>query len=402
MTEKVVDIYQPKEKEEKRGGKQSLSKEKLPQHGKQWLLLGVLLVAILGGYFYYTAYQTRITIKPALSTFSEEKDILVRALGSVREGEIRGVMQSKTVAEKREFPIEERRIVEEKTEGEIEVCQDYSDSPANYREGTRFVSDEGKLFLAEEAFVIPARRNNDGCVDVEVIASEAGEEYNVSSDSKFALPGLEGTNIYGRVKGESFTLTKEGSLEEIPYLSEEEMRRVEMEMGEDLLEEGISRMREEYGEDYFLDNNTQFTMDVVERKTEESEEDEESFHFELTVEIKVIATSKEDTENFIKGFLPEGKTWRRETEEVEYKFSRMNFEDREADVVLSFKGEIYEDIDKDSLKRDIVGISFEEAEEKIREKADIEEVEMKNFPFGISRVSGVPERIKISLEFDKN
>ncbi len=400
MKRKVIDIYPPSKKE---GEKEvSLPKRSESRGGRGVFIIAALFLVIAGGYFYYTVYQTRITISPDTESFQENEEVLVRAFGSIGEGEIRGKMIKETIEETREFPIEERRVVEERAEGSIEVCQDYTNNDTNYREGTRFVSDGGKLFVAKDNFVIPGMDNGDGCVDVEVEASEPGEEHNISSDSKFALPGLEGTDVYGRVKGVSFTLHKEGVFEEVPHLGEEGMRRAEAEMSEDLLSRGIEMIREENEEEYFLESDAQFKMDVVERSSEEIEGDEDTFLFRLTVEIEAIGISKENTDDFVRGLLPEGYTWRKDSQEIEYEFSRTNFGDGEADAVISFSGEMYEYFDKETLKREILGLSFLEAEERIMEKAGTVEINIQTFPFGLSRVAGDLNRVRIDLEFDKN
>jgi len=398
MKKRVIDVHPPTEKRRKEKERNNTS-QKDASRGSRGLLVGIILFLLfLAGYLYYISYQTRVVIEPVTESFSEEKEILARSLGSIGEEEIRGAVKRKTLSRSEEFPIEERRVIEEKAEGEIEVCQDHTQNATNYREGTRFVSDGGKLFVAKEAFVIPGKDNGEGCVSVEVEAGKPGENHNISSDSKFALPGLEGTAIYGRVKGKSFSLTKEGVYKEVPHLGEEGMRQAEVEMSDGLLEEGIKKIREEYGQEYFLESDAQFQMSVVERSSEELEEDEESFRFELIVEVEAIGIGRENTENFIKNLLPEGYTWRKNTEEVGYNFVRTNFEDREADVVLSFSADIYKDFNKETLKREIVGSSFEEAREKIEEKVDVEELSIRTFPFGLSRVAGTPERIRVDFK----
>ncbi len=356
------------------------------------------------GYFYYNSYRTEIIIYPKTEEFRGEEEVLVRSSGALGEGELRGVVLSERVSDTRDFPIEGRRLIEEKATGEIKVCQDYRDSSVPFREGTRFVSDGGKTFLAKDSFTLPSRQENDGCSMVGVIAGEAGEEYNIHSDSKFALPGLEGTNIYGNVKGVSFTLEKEGVAREVPYLDDDTMERAEEEMKRDLFEKGRKIIEEEYEEEYWLESEAQYVVEVAERDftEEEEEEDAEKFHFTLDVDVRVIAVQKDNLDRFITTFLPENHTWREETEEINVEFTRINFEEGEADVSISFTAEIYERVDKEEWRRELAGLDFVEAERLLEEKIPEGSVSIKTRPFGFNRISGSLNRVEVLLEFDKN
>ncbi len=402
MKKKVIDIYSPKEKKEE-GVRLKTDKtvnviKKRPFGGWTYLLLFVFLFFL--GYIYYIFYNTEVVVYPFVENYQIAKDVLLRTTGSLKEEEIRGVVFAEKVSETREFPIEGRRTVEKKAEGEIEVCQEYKDTQMNFLEGTRFVSDSGEFFLAKKPFVLPGKDDNGGCSLVEVIAAEPGEDYNISADSEFVLPGLKGTALYGEVKGISFNLKEEGMLKEVPFLDDETMNRAELQMKEDLLEKGISLLKEKYEEDYFLQYDSQYILEVAERTFQEEEtEEDDTFLFQLEADIKVMTVGKESVEDFIKSALPESHTWRKETEDILLTFSRINFFEGEADIFLQFSADIYADIDTESIRREVVGLDFETAKEKIKEKRGVENVEIKTKPFGLSRIASSKEKIKVVLEF---
>jgi hypothetical protein len=407
MRKKVIDIYPPCNEEATKLNP-CKGEEGNKSCSKKWILLALFLVLIFAGYFYYVSYRTEIVIYPLTEDVQIEENILVRSFGSIDEGEIRGMILSKNVSKEEQFPVEGRRMVEEKAEGEIKVCQQYRDTQAPFVEGTRFISDNGKIFFAKEGFTLPPRNVNEGCAMVSVIAAEAGEDYNIPADSKFALPGLQGTAIYGDVKGHSITIKKEGVLREVPYLDDESMERAEAQMKEELFQKGKELLKEEYGEEYFIDDENQYITEIVERSLlEENDTDKEdgeadNFYYKLDVRVKVIALSREYIDNFIKSSLPENYTWRKDTEEIEITFRRINFEDGEADIGLIFSAQIHEDIDKERAKRDVVGLDFEEAEKILQEKLKIEEAIINTKPFGLSRVAKSFYRVEVVLRFDKN
>ncbi len=404
MREKVIDIYPPCEegKENEKRCVTKTTKEGCSKKG--WFLFLGILFFCLTGYFYYISYRTEIIIYPEVEKFQAEEEVLARAFGSVGNKEVRGIILSEKISDTREFPIEGRRVLEQKATGEIEVCQDYRDSTVPFREGTRFVSDGGKTFLAKEAFVLPAREGDEGCAMVSVVAGEAGEDYNIPYESKFALPGLEGSSIYGKVKGISFTIEEEGVLKEVPYLDDNTMERAESQIKEEILERGKEKIKEKYEEEYFLKSDAQYTIEIVEREftEEETEGEAENFYFRLDADVKVIAIGRDNLKDFIETLLPEDYTWREETEELNVNFVRINFIEGEADMEMDFSADIYEKIDKEEWRRRSVGLNFDEVKRIMEEEINLKEVIVKTRPFGLNRVVNSPERVEVILKFDKS
>ncbi len=398
MREKVIDIYPSNQKINNK--KKSCVVRKKEGCKSRFFVPGIILFFLLSGYFYYISFKTEVLIYPVTESFQLDENVLIRTTGSISEKEIRGVVLSERVSDRREFEIEGRRLLERKTKGEIRVCQDYRDSKITLVSGTRFISDDGKLFFATSSLVLPPRQENDGCATVEVEAAEAGEGYNISEDSKFALPGLQGSAMYGSVKGVSFKVNQEGVLKEVPYLDDETMERVETQMKEDLFLKGKEILAKNYKEDYLIDADAQYSIDVVERDL--VEKDEESFYFNLDVRVKVMAIDKEDMNNFIASFLPENSVWREDTKDFKISFMRINFEEGEVEALVEFRGDVYQKIDKEGLSREIVGLDFEKAEGVIKESFNVGDVEVYAKPFGFSKVAGSSSRVEIKLQFDKN
>ncbi len=398
MSKKVIDIYSPSDKK-----RHSSSKSKKPSSGKKNVVLFFAVFFLLAfGYFYYASYKTNITIYPEVERVTSSVDVLVKTSGSLQEGDIRGVVLSERLQDKREFEIDTVRMVEEKAEGEIKVCQKHSSSAMNFVTGTRFISDEGKYFVAKSAFTLPGRGTNEGCQMVEVEAMEAGEEHNISADSSFTLPGLLGHASYAHVNGVEFKLTKRGVKREVPDLDEESRHKAEKQMLEDLLEKGRAKIKEENEKQFFLENDDQFKVDIIERGFEEVEGDENKFLYKLDVMIRTIAISKENVTEFIAKMLPPDTIWREETEEISITFSYFDFEDGDAEAIIAFSVDRYDNIDKEGVKRSVTGLSFADAQSKIESEINAKKIILTTFPFGFSKVLEDYSRIDVKLQFDKN
>lgn len=82
--------------------------------------------------------------------------------------------------------------VEERASGTITIYNNYSTSPVNLIENTRFETPEGFVFRSPSAIVVPGKRGSTpGEISATVFAAETGAEYNVGPIDTFRLPGLE-------------------------------------------------------------------------------------------------------------------------------------------------------------------------------------------------------------------
>ncbi len=399
MSKKVIDIYSPTDRSRScTGGRDKKECKK----GRSNLLLIFFCIALpLGGYFYYTSYKTNITIYPEVQRVEESREVLVHITGALEENSIRGVILSERLEDTREFEVENVKMIEEKAEGQIEACQNYSPFSMNFLKGTRFISDGGEYFVAKEAFVLPGQATNRGCKVVDVIAMEAGEDHNIPNNSSFTLPGLLGHPSYARVSGEKFKLTKKGTRREVPDIDEETRYNAEKQMMKDLLEKGFLKIKEEEKGQYFLESENQFKVDVIERKFEEIEGEDDKFLYKLDVMVRAIAISNENVDEFIKGLLSGDMVWRKETEEIDIEFLYFDFENEKAEAVLNITVDAHDKVDKEGLKRLVAGFSFVDAQEKIKGQVKTEKIVIKSFPFGFSRILEDYSRIDIKLQFDK-
>jgi hypothetical protein len=392
MKEKVIDVYPPsnhRSREKIRSGGSSKSK-------KEVIFFLLLLIIVGVGYFCYASYKTEIVIKPKATEFAIREDILSKATGSLEEKELRGVVLSEKIEEVATLEVQGREVVESVTVGVIEVCQDYTEKSHSYVEGTRFSFQDDLLFRATERFVLPGVSQG-GCVEVEVVADEAGEEYNPSEEDELFIPGLEGTEIYENVKGTSFTVSTEGFVKEVPFLEEEEKITAEENLKNNILEQGKKILEEEYKEEYLLGY---YDIEVTEQNIIEKE-DLEKVDLEIKAEVKVFAIEKELLDKFVESFIPEGYDAQEESKKIECNFNRVNFEEQEADISLIFSSIIYNKIDKEGLKREIAGLTFQEAQLKIQKSIDLDEFSVYNRPIGLFKKVNSVDRINIILDFNK-
>jgi hypothetical protein len=392
MREKVIDIYPPSPHASRKNAKKARNGKSL---GGVFSFL-FFVVVFGGGYFCYASYRTEIIIQPEVTEFAIKEDIVSRATGSLQENEVRGVVFVEKITEKTLVEVEGRELVESVAVATVEVCQDYTVSSNPYVQGTRFTSDSGILFRANEKFTVLGTGQG-GCVEIEVTADEAGEEYNLPEGSVLHLPGLQGTEIYERVTGTSLGLVTEGKVEEVPYLSEEEKIKTEENLKKEILEKGRKAIEEEYSEEYLIGY---YDVVVIEKRIFEESETNEEFNFEIEAEVKAFAIELDFLDIFVKEFIPEGYTLDEESKKIESVFNGVNFQEQEAEISLIFSAVIYSEIDKEGLKREVAGLNFQEAQTKIQESIDLSGFTIYNRPIGLLKKVSNTDRIKIILDFN--
>ncbi len=399
MSERVIDIIPPSKKRDEEVVVQKKKKS------KKWVLVLFMIVLLSFSFLYVRSYRVEVKIYPHTEQFTDSKTIFVHVDGEYEEVTVD--VFEEIIEGQREFIVKGRALIEEKARGLINVCQEYSDTSQSLVAGTRFVSGDGKLFISPDRILIPGRSYQDdrivpGCVSVEVVAAEAGEEYNISSSSRFSLPALQGTAAYSRFFGESFTITQDGLLKEVSSITSEEIMNAEDILLEELFEKSKIKLKDRLNDNYLLENREQYRITIIERSNPREGEQADSFIMDMKIRVEVIAVDVESIDNFAKNMLPENYTWQESSKKIDYEFSRINFEDKNGEVDITLTSQIHEKIDIPEIKRNIASTDFTSATRYIKSISGVKETEIDFYPFGPSKIPNNTARIRTELMFDKN
>ncbi len=185
------------------------------------IIIVVLFVAIVGFVLsiVFRGASVRITPKSVTGTV----DVTVLAKKGAQTG-VSFELASLSDTEKKYITSTTTEMVSAKSKGTIIVYNKLS-TTEKFVAGTRFQSTDGKIFKTESPITIPKQTTQNGKVipgkvEVDVVASVAGPEYNIAP-SDFTVPGLKGSpkyaSVYARSKGAfsggsqgvMFTVTKD-------------------------------------------------------------------------------------------------------------------------------------------------------------------------------------------------
>lgn len=417
MAKKIIDIIEVDDLDEK----ETFFKQEAPQKVKKpaskirrAVLLIVIILCLAGGVLFWLSLRATLKIDLTLNQETLEFEQLVNVVLSAENVDIEsnllpGKLFEKDTARTESFAVQGRETVGEKARGVIRVYNDYKPVRSiTLIPQTRFLSQNSKLFRAPESIYLPPAKVNGGKItpgfkDVEVLAVEPGEDYNIGP-SKFSLPGLLGGQFYYNVWGESSEPMAGGYKKEAPQVSDSDLKNGQDSLRQTLEASVISELKKSIPSDYVLvekmvpDNLTEInclakTGDKV-----------ESFRCEGSNKFKGLGFKADDLQKIIDNVLTKktlpAKTFRLETLTIEAVPVEFSLKEGRAVLNIKVKVNIFEPVDKNKLAKTAAGEKVMELKKIILDKyPQISDVEVKVFPFWLWRVPDNLGKITVNYSF---
>ena len=361
---------------------------------------------LIGGAIFLIGISGYIFIEPkAEIELWPQKELIELETKATLSGEI--FEAERTVSQ--EFSATGTKLKEVRARGIIRVYNAYSTLPQPLVANTRFVSDEGKLFRTPKRVVIPGGRYEEGRfvpgeIDIEVVAAEPGEEYNIGP-STFSIPGFAGTARFAAFYAKSFEPMTGGLIAEVPQVTKEDLDRAKEILTAKALEESKLALKRAIPlEEYILVEGA-LSQEIVE-VTPFAEEGQElsSFLFQVRAISQALAFKKSELKILAKDLLqpqiPQLKALHEESLLIDYYPRTFNLKERKVDLDLKISAQIYSVIDEYSLKEMIKNKRPEVARRLLENLPEIDRVEINLWPFWVRSVPSATERINIKLNLD--
>ena len=428
MTERVIDIRHPQiagQPEIKRISQKTIAGRKHSVKKTSFWIIGIIVIAalVLG---YFTLSQATIEIWPVTTTVETKERVEI----DTNNGEFdlaRKILPGKIFEESltvsQSFTASGRAEKSEKAKGVIQVYNAYSDVAQALVANTRFISAEGKLFRSANAATIPGGKYDGkgkltpGFVDVEVVAAEAGEEYNIGL-STFSIPGFFGTPKYTSFYGKSFSPIAGGSVKEVAQVTQFDLDKARLEITDKLLQESKNLLRQKMVADFMLLDESIEQGEVEINYSVQTGGEAESFNAEAKGHLKVIAFKKFDLENFAKSsiitslaessrsddVLDEnlwGETKVQDVSlELDYQFVAIDWQTGKLVLDLSFSAKTYPELQEDVLGAAVSGKRLNEIYAFLGDQANVKESKINLWPFWVQRVPQEKSKIEIKLNLN--
>ena len=410
---KIFDIFPPKpstnyfQKE-----KPFIERTSLIKRVTKKLVGGAFLFFILFGIIgYFALAKVKIEIWPETEILNFEKKIIAD-IETFQVNSSKGIIPA-TIFEveknaSQEFPSSGK--VERKAEGTIRVYNNYH-SLVTLRSGTRFQPplEEVLYFCSLQKIVIPAKSYVD--VRVEACRPGTGEKYNIGP-SKFSVPGLQGTDLFFYIHGESFKPMEGGGT--ISQVTEDDLERAKNILTEQLfvrLDESLENILQTEALRLNRDpTNFILLQEAVQKEVLETSPRAEvgaevpAFDLQARVRAKALVFKKSDLENFAKEIIlaqiTEDKKLKEESLNIDSKVELIDPELRKIVLNLKFSAIIYPDLNLTLLRENLKGKSLEECKIILENQPDIIRAQITAWPFWVKEVPQDIKKIELKITVD--
>lgn len=376
-------------------------------------LIFIIIAIIAAGSYFLFPGRAEVEISPKIDELAAEAQITVDSNESILNYDnnvIPGIIfngdNNKVYSEDYESTGSSDNVA--KATGTIRVYNKMSPAkPVSLIRNTGFLSYPGGLiYRADSAFTIPAAKadGTPGSIDIKVTASEAGTKYNIKS-ATFSVPKLSGTEYYINISAETIpdkpisggeeSVVKIVSKDDLT-LSKDAFQKKYTEEAKQALIQSIPQ-----GYDYFPDdiipqvNN--LTVDAVQGDRVDK------FNISAKVTSTVLVFRRDDInklgEALLQEKMPEAKTL--VPGSISYEVTSRNLKSGKLSLTVTFKSNIYSAPDTDFILTTIKGKDKDYSLSILKNIPELENVNIKLFPFWQINIPGDEKMIDIKVNLNK-
>jgi hypothetical protein len=303
---------------------------------------------------------------------------------------------AKTVSEV--VPANGEEEVSEKATGTITVYNLYTTAPQRLIRNTRFESEDGLIYRTPESIEVPGYTESGGekipgSLNIEIVADQPGEEYNISTPTEFTIPGFEGTEAFEFFVANNAT-NIEGGFDGIrKIIADEDLQLAQDNLSDRITDELLKELDNQIPSDVIaLYSPDSYSYSPV----NQTESNDNSATLSMSGEVNVVIVDKTDLAQTIAAreiidYQP--------NQEVEIS----NIDDLQIslnqglDTSINIFGDIEMkwNTDRSKLAKELAGKENKDFKSIISNYAGIVSVTTKFFPFWKSTFPENPEKIKI-------
>ena len=303
------------------------------------------------------------------------------------------------------FPASGKEKIENKAQGKIVVYNSYSSDPQVLVVNTRFATSDNKIFHLKKSVTVPGAKIQEGKIissllEVDVIADEAGAEYNIGPVAKFTIPGFKGSPKYEGFYAKSDQPMAGGFVGEKAVPTEKDIKDAEAKINqnlEDILKMAIfPQLPKEFK---IIDGSSKF--EIVNKEINKEADKENNFSIFAEAKMKLIAFREKDLRDALiaKALfrLPEGD-YETVKFDVEYGASRSDFD--KGEMSFPAKGQLIfqSKIDADLFRRQIPGKSEIELKTLFFALPGLEKAQIRFWPIYVKKAPKDINKVKITIE----
>jgi len=212
---------------------------------------------------------------------------------------------------------------------------------------------------------------------------------------------LAGTPSYTKIYGKSSESMSGGFKGETPQVTKEDLEKAEVSVIEKLKQGGEQVLIKKS-----TDSDSVFLREIFQQEVKATSSSAEAgieasnFDFSATVESTALLFKNEDMIKLITVQLPDKKKIYEKTLNTDWTAKETNLNQGKVSLELKFKGNIYTDIDKLNLEKELKGKTLIGAKDFLEKKSEISEVKISSWPFWIKKIPSNLNKVEIKLRLD--
>jgi len=384
--------------------------KKRPFPSKEILIGGLVIVFLLGIYFYNKLPRVDIQIWPKTDNLTlQEKITADKAIDNIDLlGKIIPAQYIEQVEDSwQEFPATGIVPNDSKASGTIRIYNKISPSaPLTLKTGTHFLSDSGKYFVTLEKITIPgSQKKVPGSIEAKVQAKESGADYNIGP-SKFSVPKLSGTDYYYSIWAESDKAMVGGYTGSLKKVTKDDISKAEGALTKKLLSQAENSLKNKLSQDDILLDGA-ISREVIEASSNiKTDSIIDKFNQSAKVKVSALVFKKQDLEKLAKdnilSQLSEDKSFLESSLNLTHNLDVVDLKDGKGKINLQISAKTYYDIDNnnlvDSVSKKSAGGIKEVIDEKYGDK--ISDIKINFWPLWVNKAPKNKNRIRINLIFE--
>ena len=269
---------------------------------------------------------------------------------------------------------------------------------------TRFISEDGFIFLATKRIAIPAQiGSTPGFLDVAVVAAESGSDYNIGA-SNFSVPGLAGSALYTMIYGKSERAMVGGSIGNTTVVTQTDIDKAEESLIATVTARAKRDIRGQLPEGFVVADEG-FFVDVLESSSVVKPGSAlAQFNYSVTLLVKAIAFKTSDLKQLSRSFLAtvveDGKSLNIKTFQMRYKVKYLNMDEGQLGMDVTSLADSYVLIDTGGFAELVAGTTPLTAEVLLRGEDGVERAQIDLRPFWLTKLPVDLDKIEITVYVD--
>jgi len=374
---------------------------------KFWITaLVIICILSLSYVVYFVLPRAQVVLSPKKEKVNFDTEITVdKNINSVdeKEGKIPGQFFQLESSISKEFPTTGEKEVEEKAKGTITVYNQYSSSPQTLVKTTRFKATDGKIFRLVDTVTIPGATIDEGKIiasskDVEVIADEAGEAYNIGP-SKFTIPGFEGSPKYAAFYGQSSAAMSGGAKGKMKVATKDDIDGATNIVTIEVKDKVKKEFQEKIPQGLKLLESAQ-SLEIIESSSN-LKANQPGERFIVTVKAKASGLAfKEQDALFLAGKIMNEKISGNKilllsTIKINYQSVKNNFTQGKTVLTCKVEADAAWNFDEEKIKNDLAGKNEADVRTYLSSIPEIENARVIFWPFWVKKIPSNKNKIKV-------